>query len=366
MSYTPSLLLSFMGAYGALLLFYRLVWQRYALYTYTRETNSHDDDVSIIVPCRNEENNINTLLTTINAQSYDAIETIVVDDNSSDNTGKLAEAAGARLLTLSSKEEGWKGKPWACWQGSKISHGDYLLFTDADTTIDKTAISRSISYMKSRQLDLMSALPYHQNEDFWEKLLGVFHLFIIVVTKPYAKKIDPKQLYGIGQYLLFKKDAYEKINGHSSVKKLLVDDLTLINVLVSKGLNYGVYPAEPLYRVRMYDNFRDFIQGWKRHMRGGVRTLNFVMIIEMFALYSLFMNSSSLENPYLDIPALIVAIPTIIYGQKLIGNFSSWSVLFAPFSLLLFSIINLMALFDTLLQRDYTWKGRSYSPDTLV
>ena len=365
MFYILNLLVSLMGFCGAFLLFHRLIWQRYVLLKHTADNSTYDDRVSVVIPCRNEEKNLPSLLETIKNQSYDNLETIVVDDNSSDATGEVARKFDTCLLTLSSKEKGWKGKPWACWNGYKLCLGDYILFTDADTTIDETAIARSIAYMKNLDLDLMSAVPYHDNKRVWEKLLGVFQLFILVVTKPYTRKIDPKQLYGIGQYLLFKREAYDRIGGHSAVKKLLVDDITLINVLVAKGMNYGVYPASSLYKVRMYSSFKDFVQGWKRHIRGGVRTLSLMPLIEMFAYYSIFVHSTSFTNPYIDAVTLGVSIPTILKSQREIGNFSAWGVLLVPFSFLLFTWVNIIALYDTLLQKDYVWKGRSYSPDTL-
>ena len=74
--------------------------------------------ISIIIPARNEETNIARLLESIQQQSSQPLETIVVNDGSTDNTASIASQLGARVIDVEALPDGWMGKPWACQQGA--------------------------------------------------------------------------------------------------------------------------------------------------------------------------------------------------------------------------------------------------------
>ena len=91
-----------------------------------------DVRISLVVPARNEEDNIGGLLDSL--REHDLHEVIVVDDQSEDKTAAVAARQGARVVQGESPPPGWLGKPWACYQGARIATGDWLLFLDADTS----------------------------------------------------------------------------------------------------------------------------------------------------------------------------------------------------------------------------------------
>ena len=95
--------------------------------------------VSVIVPARNEEANIGNCLESLVRQDYPDFEIIVVDDNSEDATARVAQSIAqrdhhVRVLCGEPLPAGWAGKPYACFQAAQQAKGDWLLFTDADTT----------------------------------------------------------------------------------------------------------------------------------------------------------------------------------------------------------------------------------------
>jgi chlorobactene glucosyltransferase len=111
--------------------------------------NSHFPFVSIVVPARNERDNIKKCLLSLLAQDYPNFEVIVVDDNSTDKTLKIVQdikskGRGPRedkslpidklkIISLTEKPDKWTGKTWASEQGYLQSAGTILLFTDAET-----------------------------------------------------------------------------------------------------------------------------------------------------------------------------------------------------------------------------------------
>ncbi len=97
--------------------------------------------VSVIVPARNEEQNIRRCVTSLLEQNYDDYEVIVVDDGSTDGTARILDEIAhyhpqrQRLYVLRLRDlpKGWAGKPHALHAGVQEARGDWLMFTDADT-----------------------------------------------------------------------------------------------------------------------------------------------------------------------------------------------------------------------------------------
>src|SRR5688572_13372129 len=79
------------------------------------------EQLSIIIPARNEEQNLPTLLRSLAAQSIRPREIIVVDDASTDHTSEIARQHNARVINSQPLPDGWRGKTWACHQGAQTA-----------------------------------------------------------------------------------------------------------------------------------------------------------------------------------------------------------------------------------------------------
>jgi glycosyltransferase involved in cell wall biosynthesis len=95
--------------------------------------------VSVIIPAKNEEANIERLLASIKNQTYPNIEIIVVDDGSTDKTIKISKRftkfAFSRKHAERSSQRNF---------GAKKSNGDFLLFIDADMELTKKVVEDSV------------------------------------------------------------------------------------------------------------------------------------------------------------------------------------------------------------------------------
>ncbi|MEA4822455.1 MAG: glycosyltransferase family A protein, partial [Erysipelotrichales bacterium] len=132
--------------------------------------------VTVIIPSRNEQDNLPIILESILNQDYKNIEVNVVDDDSSDNTFDVAASYGVNVLSIKNKPLEWKGKTWACQKGAEISKGEFLLFIDADVYLEKDAISNIVKkYTKEQKV--ISIIPYHNTGSYIEQ----FSLFFNVV-----------------------------------------------------------------------------------------------------------------------------------------------------------------------------------------
>src|SRR4030042_7204036 len=119
--------------------------------------------VSILIPARNEVENIKRCLRSLLKQDYPNIEILVLDDNSDDATSisvnRLVEKdKRIRVIAGQLLKRGWLGKCYACWQLSNYPKGKYLIFTDADTLHFENSISSAIGCLISNKLDALSSI----------------------------------------------------------------------------------------------------------------------------------------------------------------------------------------------------------------
>ena len=119
--------------------------------------------VSILIPARNEEKSIIRCLKSLVEQDYKNTEILVLDDNSTDNTKNIInkyidDNKNIKLISGENLPNGWIGKHWACEQLAKNAKGNYILFLDADTAINKEIIKTSVSQMQIQSAELITTI----------------------------------------------------------------------------------------------------------------------------------------------------------------------------------------------------------------
>ncbi|MCA9982582.1 MAG: glycosyltransferase, partial [Anaerolineales bacterium] len=128
--------------------------------------------VSILIPARNEAAVIGESVQLLSAQGYSQREIIVLDDNSEDGTGSIAQQAAGdvRVLTGSPLPAGWMGKNWACHQLAQHAQGDILLFTDADVRWQPGALAAVVDLFERTEADLLTVWPTQITVSWGERL----------------------------------------------------------------------------------------------------------------------------------------------------------------------------------------------------
>ncbi|MGD8872515.1 MAG: glycosyltransferase family 2 protein, partial [Gemmatimonadota bacterium] len=239
--------------------------------------------VSVIVPARNEAANIERCLASLTESAYPVFEVIVVDDRSTDGTGALARALPAgralRIEVIDGEDlpSGWLGKPWACWQGARIAEGDLLLFTDADTVHGQDLLGRSVAGMVEDEADLMTLVGRQLMETFWERLVQPQVFLTMSCRFPRFERIAHNDRWrdaiANGQFLLFRREAYEAIGGHEAVRDEVVEDLALAQHVKRAGLALRIRRADTDLATRMYRSLPQLVEGWSKNiLTGGLQT----------------------------------------------------------------------------------------------
>jgi chlorobactene glucosyltransferase len=226
----------------------------------TYQVSRHLPFVSIIVPARNEQDNIERCILSLLAQDYPSFEIIVVDDNSIDKTLRIVQDVKSRvrglredsslpmhklkIITVTEKPETWTGKTWASEQGYSHSTGNILLFTDADTYYKgKDVISRAVSYMQKENLDVLTGIPFIELRDFWSKItMPLWNHFSILLGANTGAMNNPKSkvAYLMGSFFLIKRKVIEEIGSFRSVRNAIQEDRELGMRIKKAGYNMKI------------------------------------------------------------------------------------------------------------------------------
>jgi 4,4'-diaponeurosporenoate glycosyltransferase len=333
-------------------------------------------DVSLIVPARNEAENLPPLLSSIAALQPRPREVIVVDDHSTDDTAAIATSFGVRLVKPPRLPSGWIGKPWACAAGAEEASASLLLFTDADTVHSPDLLGRAAKTLDERQADLVSVLPWHSVVAAWERYQGIFHLLLLVAARAGSEPAQDERCFCIGQYLLIRRTAYERIGGHAAVRHRVAEDLAMAHLIEREGLRFALLHAPGGLRVRMYPTgLRAFVAGWRRNFREGIRAAGLTGTLEVALVLGwlfevprwLFQAYAAGDRPSLALAtaASVVTCATIAHWQRQVGEFRARDALGYPVFALLFILISIFALIDHAFRRPVAWRGRSVRSDEL-
>ena len=235
--------------------------------------------VGVIIPARNEAENIEECLASLTKSKYPNFEIIVVDDRSEDGTAELARTVppgnAKRLVVIDGEAlpEGWLGKPWACQQGARATSAELLVFADADTTHGDRLLSRSITELQNEDADLLNVLGFQVMESFWERLVQPQIFLAVVFRHPDLERSARSSQWqdGVanGQFMLMPRTSYEAIGGHESVRDRVLEDLALAQTVKRHGRTFVIRMAMDDLTTRMYHSLGGLIAGWSRLIQMG-------------------------------------------------------------------------------------------------
>ncbi len=260
----------------------------------TSDRSSPQNFVSVLIPARNEEKNIEKCINGLLKQDYSHIEIIVLDDHSTDNTYTLASSfSKSDVKVLKGKElpSDWLGKNWACMQLAQEAKGEYLLFVDADVELTPEVISAAVYELEKSNVTLLSIFPTQMIKSFGEHLIVPLMNWLLLTFLPlrFVYTSSSKSFVAAnGQFMLWRKTDYENLGGHQIVKYKVVEDMELARLVKQNKLRVKTMLGGNLVFCRMYESFNQAYNGFTKNFYAGFSLPPFLFIVIILFLFIVF------------------------------------------------------------------------------
>lgn len=312
--------------------------------------------VSILIPARNEAENLRRLLPSLVSQSYPELEILVYDDGSDDATWNVIQEyqdQGVRGYRGNGPPAGWMGKVHALYRLTRETRHELYLFLDADAELQHTEALRSL-------VDQYEALPPGSVLTGLPLLRGGGRLLVSMVPNtilgglpwPLVRHLPQASLGALnGQCWMLDAERYHAHEPHSQVRGEVLEDVEIGRYLKRLGISPVLCDVQRDVTVYMYTDIADAWQGFRKnaYLLAGGTPLSFL------PLYVFFLGTFTL-SPLVS-PWLLVSLYVIKASTDRYCRFPLWITLLTPLSYLLSSILQ----FDSAIQHwtgRVAWKGR--------
>ncbi len=333
-------------------------------YLWRRKTQSRSNGristiqplVSILVPARNEAENLQRLLPSILAQRFSNFQLIVYDDASEDETWQVIQSfCDERICAIrgAGPPEGWTGKVHALHQAARHVQGEVMLFLDADTTLtDPDALSRLVAaHQALPSKSVLTSMPHYRGKGLTLISLAT-HSILASIPWLFVRRL-PFSSLGVlnGQCWMIDTKTYRTYEPHAQVAGEILEDVLIGRYLKKQGISPALVDVQGEVTVHMYDSFAEAWRGFRKnvYLLMGNNPLLFSGIFMLFA--TIFVAPVFLE------PRLLF----LVYFNKLLtdqrSGFSFTISMIAPLCYVLGSTLQIDSAWNHLTGR-VTWKGR--------
>ena len=337
-------------------------------YFFLRRPNSVAEScaksVAVLLPVRNEEENIVDLIISLKTQTdIEDISFCIIDDNSTDKTFSLAQehiSGDPRFLLLRGDPLPieWLGKPFALQQGFSASSSEIIIVLDADVRIECDAFSRAVSLLERLNLDFISTYPRQIAISWGERLVQPLLQWSWLATVPLKiaeRSTNSAFAVANGQFFLAKRSALLEINGFESVKNQVLDDINLARALLRSGLRGTVADGSAISTCRMYKSWHEIENGYGKSLRMAFKSpIGFILTI-LFLLATgiaplVFALSGSLGGQ--------IAFALILFSRAISAHASRGRILDSVLHPLSTTLLIYLIFFSWVKRGQIQWKGR--------
>ncbi len=345
---------------------------------YRKNKNKKVQKICIIIPARNEEENISETLNSIINQGLKKISILIIDDNSTDKTNLIAsnllkkKKINHQIVKGKKLPNGWSGKVWALKQAVDILKKkkiEYYIFIDSDIILKKGIVSNAIDFLCQNKLLMLSLMAKLRCSSSWEKLSIPPFIYFFQKIYPFSKVNDPRNSLAAaaGGFLLCKSEVFSKKNLYEQIKDKVIDDCNIAKLIKKKG-NIWLGLTENIYSKRCYTNLSDI---WKMVSRTAYEQLNFspfylcfsifgMCIIYLYPVLVIFFFTKN--QFYLFILNTLTILGMIISFRPTVKfyNLSTFYYFSLPLASLIYIMMTITSAFNFHFRKGNIWKGRKY------
>lgn len=321
------------------------------------------ETVAVVVPMRNEAENIEGVVATLSAQDG-PFHFYLLDDNSEDLTFNLLQrftAGDSRFTVIKGAvlADGWIGKTWALQQLYEASNEEILVSIDADVRLTNDAINKAVTLLHNAQLDFLSPYPRQIARTFAERLIQPLLQWSWLTTVPlrFAEGSGQKSMaVANGQFFVVRRSALNSIGGYQSVKHAVIDDVFLARQLITTGASGTVVNGSAIAQTRMYASWSEIKAGYGKSLSKAFGSLAGAMLVSIFLIATSIVPLilALMGNPYGWLGFAAIVGTRVLSAIKSRGNVLD-SVLH-PISI---AALIYLIVYSYLVRGTVTWKGRT-------
>lgn len=351
--------------------------------------SSPEESLTIIVPAYNEEKNIKNCIDSIlgSKEPCKQYKLIIVDDESLDKTYKIAvqslrnnrnpnikcEIIKSGLRPNSQK---WLGKNWACYKATINIKTNWILFIDADITLNRNTLKAALYKAKKEKIDLLSLAPRIKPSCLSEWIVQPIMGILLAIGFPIAQvnNKSSSKAFAAGPFMLFNAKTYKQIGGHQAVSNEIVEDIALARKIKLNGYNLNFSLGLDALEIRMYRNFNSLWEGWSKNWFIGLdRNLSksfgsSIIVLWIFTLpwllTAIYLNLALESYKGIYLFGLGLSITSILLQYFLRRWMNKYFKLDSDywwlmgFGGLIVSAISQASTIKTITRKNWTWKGR--------
>jgi glycosyltransferase involved in cell wall biosynthesis len=322
--------------------------------------------VSVLIPARNEENNIANLLHDLQNQDYQNIEIIVFNDLSTDRTEEIVTKIAKtdtriRLANSKGLPQGWLGKNYACHNLSQMAKGEYLLFLDADVRVKGGIITNSIALAENHKTGLLSIFPKQKMASLGEYLTVPAMNYILLTLLPLVLVFKSKfssMAAANGQFMLFERAKYFETLPHEKFKNNKVEDIEIARYFKQINIPVVCTLGDNTIECRMYNGFDEAVNGFSKNVvnffGNSFFTAILFWVVTTFGFLVIFSELSTV---------LFCAFLIVILATRVVITFISKQNIFLNLLLLVPQQLTLgILIYKALIckfNKQLKWKGRN-------
>ncbi len=338
-------------------------------WTFTGET----PNISILVACRNEENNIRNLLRDLVNQNFpkDKLKITLINDHSEDGTEAVCQAFMAdhpeitfNLLRL---PEGVQGKKAALALGIDKSEGAFLLFTDADCRLPEHWISDMVICQQNSGADMVCG-SVEMKVEKWIQHAEALEFSSLIAVGAASFAINKPSLCNAANYMITAQALKEANTSRKDNDLASGDDVFLLHKLIELGRKTS-FCRVPLASVQIgtHHSWQGFMAQrirWAGKWNSGIPGGNKILAVSVWLFHLIFLIGLPVlfrfggPNPLLIALAWKAICETLLLEPFLIKKGyreNSGRVWLAQIPYSMYVVVMGIRI---LLSKRYVWKGR--------
>jgi glycosyltransferase involved in cell wall biosynthesis len=351
--------------------------------------------VSIIVPARNEEAEIDNCLRSLLGLDYDNYEVFAVNDRSTDQTGAIMERvsqtleekgrpnshpsnnaksgpAELRVIHHTELPPGWLGKTHAMWTATNHATGEWLLFTDADVIFKPDSLRRALAYAEAEPADHVVLFPRMIMKRPGEYMMIAFFQTMFMFGHRPWKVADPStdDHMGVGAFNLVRRKVYEAVGTYKALRMEVLDDMKLGKVVKNAGFAQRNVFGGDLISIRWGRGAFGIVNNLTKNFFAVLSFQSWRTLISAFGL--VFINLGPffglwLAHGWERLPFAIalVSLFFIYVGMSRRSSVPTYYFFLHPVSSTMFTYTLLKSMFVTLWNDGIVWRGTKYPLEEL-